>query len=165
MSRPRAYKEVVMVSKNINSKGKLKGKNKKETKTLIGMCPHHRVTKKGKIRAQIFTTNSGLNGETTIYCKRCAAAFRAAFFQNDEIKDIVESMKELNNQNKFSAVATNAGQKTVSYFSNMGIMLESYPKLSKKLRNVAEKKGNMKKKKRNNEYGSAKYGTWITTGH
>lgn len=162
MSKVMRSKELTLVSKNLTGKGKIKGKNKKETKTLRGLCPHHKVTKKGKIRPQFFMGGTNENGQPMLYCKMCGEAFRAPFFDNDEIYQIVDQIKELNNQNKFSAVATNAGQKTISYFCNFGVMLQSYPKLAKKLRNVAEKSGKMKKKKRTQEYGSAKYGSWAS---
>lgn len=162
MSKIMRSKELVLVSKNLNGKGKLKGKNKKETKALRGICPHHKVTKKGKIRAQFFVGGTNAEGQQMLYCKMCGQSFRAPFFDNDEINEIVDRMRELNNQNKFTSVATNAGQKTVSYFATMGSMLQTYPKLAKKLRNVAEKSGKMKKRKREQEYGSAKYGSWAS---
>ena len=67
----------------------------------------------------------------------------------------------MNNQAKFMAVATNSGEHMISYFANMGTMLEFYGKNAKKLRNVAEKQGSVKnKKKKNRNAGSNMYGSW-----
>lgn len=153
-----AIKEVKTVSENLTKKGVLKGKNKKETKALRGMCPHHRLNKKGKIRPTIYSAD----GKTFI-CTSCGETFPAKFFTNEEIKEIMKNMKSLNNQNKFMAVATNSGDKMVSYFCQIGVMLQSYAKHAKKIRNVAEKSGDIRKKKhKRNETGSSALGTWGT---
>ena len=71
-------------------------------------------------------------------------------------------MKEMNNHNKFTSVATNSGDQMIDYFGQFGVMLESYKKNTKKVRNVAEKQGNVKNKKknRNGSNGSSQYGSW-----
>ena len=155
----RANKMVMKVTKSLNKKGKLKGSNKKETKTLIGICPHHKFNKKGKVKPTIFSND----GEYCI-CTLCSKKFPAKFYSNQEIGDIVGEMEMLNNQNKYTSVAINAGDATTEYFCNVGAILTSYKKNSKKVRNVAEKQGNVKKKKKNsnggNGNGSSMYGSW-----
>ena len=150
-------KSVMKVTKSINKKGKLKGHNKKETKMLKGICPHHRINKHGKVKPTIFSND----GEYCI-CTMCGAKFPAKFFTNDEIKTLVNDMEEMNNQNKFTSVATNSGDQMVDYFGQFGVMLKVYKKNAKKLRNVAEKQGNVrnKKKNKNGGSGSSMYGSW-----
>lgn len=147
-------KSVVKVTKCLNKKGKLKGSNKKETKLLKGVCPHHKINKKGKVVPQIFN-----NGDYCI-CTMCQYKFPASFYTNDEIKDTVSDMKEMNNQAKFMSVATNSGDNMIDYFGQFGAMLESYTKNAKKLRNVAEKQGTVKSKKKKRNNGSNMYGSW-----
>lgn len=151
-------KSVLKVTKSIDKKGRLKGSNKKETKVLKGLCPHHRINKNGKVKPTIFSND----GEYCI-CTMCGAKFPAKFFTNDEIKTLVNDMKEMNNQNKYTAVATNSGDNMVDFFSQFGVMLQSYKKNTKKLRNVAEKQGNVRNKKKNKNgggNGSSMYGSW-----
>ena len=155
----RAPKMVMKVTKSLNKKGKLKGNTKKETKTLIGVCTHHKLNKKGRVKPTIFSND----GEYCI-CTMCGKKLPAKFYTNQEIGDIVGEMEMLNNQNKYTSVAINAGDKTVDYFCQMGSMLTSYKKNSKKVRNVAEKQNNVKTKKKgkgnNGGNGSSMYGSW-----
>ena len=148
-------KSVMKVTKSINKKGKLKGHNKKETKMLKGICPHHRINKHGKVKPTIFSND----GEYCI-CTMCGAKFPAKFFTNDEIKTLVNDMEEMNNQNKFTSVATNSGDQMVDFFGQFGVMLQNYKKNTKKLRNVAEKQGNVRNKKNRNAENSSMYGSW-----
>ena len=46
-------KALLQVTKSINKKGKLKGRNKKETKMLKGMCTHHKINKNGKVKMRV----------------------------------------------------------------------------------------------------------------
>ena len=151
----RRLKSVEQISKNVNKKGRIKGKNKRETKALIGMCPHHKYNKNGKLKPTIFSND----GEYCI-CSMCGAKFPASFYKNEEIGEIIGEMKVLNNQNKFSAVATNAGTEMNDFFAQFGVMLQHYKKNSKKVRNVAEKQGRVKEKKKQHNGGSSMYGSW-----
>ena len=153
-------KSVIEVTKACTKKGKLKGDSKKKTKTLIGICPHHKLNKKGKIKPTIFSND----GEYCI-CSMCGEKFPGSFYNNDQLSQIIGDMKELNNQNKYTSVAINAGDQTVDFFAQMGVMLNSYKKNSKKVRNVAERQGSVKKKKNKNRgggngSGSSMYGSW-----
>lgn len=150
-------KSIMKVTRSINKKGKLKGHSKKETKVLKGICPHHRLNKHGKVKPTIFSND----GEYCI-CTMCGYKFPAKFYTNGEIKNLVGEMKEMNNHNKFTSVATNSGDQMIDYFGQFGVMLESYAKNTKKLRNVAEKQGSVKNKKnrKNNNSGSSQYGSW-----
>lgn len=147
-------KSVIKVTKSLNKKGKLKGSNKKETKMLKGICPHHKITKKGKVVPTIFN-----NGDYCI-CSICGGKFPASFYTNDEMDTIVGGMKEMNNQAKFMSIATNAGDQMSDYFATMGSMLVSFKKNAKKLRTVAEKQGSVREKKKKRNQGSSMYGSW-----
>ena len=153
----RIPKIVKRISTATTKKGVIKGKNKKETKALIGGCVHHRLTKHGKLKSSIIIPD----GEEC-HCTLCEGTFPARFYTNQEIREIVEAFIELNNQNKFTAVATNAGEEVVDYYVQAGMIASSYYKNSKKLRNVGEKQDNVKKKKNrhNDNSGSSAYGSW-----
>lgn len=147
---------VMQTTKAINKKGKLKGKNKKETKVLRNACPHHRINKHGKLKSTIWTNESEY-----CVCTLCNKKFPAHFFKDEEIDTVVEGIEELNNQNKFTAVSTNAGEDAVKYYAQMGVMLGKYRKMSKKTKALAEKQNNVhKKKNKNRNTGSSMYGSW-----
>ena len=144
------------VSKSITKNGKIKGRNKKETKTLKALCTHHRRNKHGKLKAMIFSPD----GENCV-CPACKGKFPASFYSNDDIKDTITPIEELNQQNKYTAVAINAGNETINFFCQFEVMLKHYPKMAKKVRNVAEKQGQVKdKKNKNRGKGSSMYGSW-----
>ena len=151
-----ANKNVVKVTKSMNKKGRLKGTNKKETKTLKGMCPHHKINKNGKTKPTTFITDG------YCICKMCGAKFPARFYNNDTLDEVIDGMKELNNQNKYASVAVNSGDKMVDFFCTFGVMLTTYKKNSKKIRAVAKKQGELNKKKNKSSGGSSMYGSWGT---
>ena len=148
-------KSVVEVTKAINKKGKLKGKNKKETKTLKGICPHHKITKRGRIKPTIF-----INSDEYAICTLCKHRFPTRFLDDDQLDERIDAMEELNDMNKFAAVATNSGDSMSDYFSNMGAMFTTYKKNSKKLRAVGRKRDKIQKKKKQQRTGSSMYGSW-----
>ena len=150
----KAAKNVVKVTKSTNKKGNLKGKNKKETKMLKAICPHHRINKKGKVVPTIFN-----NGDYCI-CTLCGAKFRANFYSKEEVKEAVGAMKEMNNQAKFMSVATNAGENMCDYFGSFGAMIGTFSKNMKKITKVAQKQGAVKEKKKKHDQGSSMYGSW-----
>lgn len=153
-----ANKNIVKITKSINKKGRLKGSNKKETKILNGICTHHKINKHGKIKPTTF-----VNADEYCICKICGAKFPARFYDNDALDDIIDGMKELNNQNKYTSVAINSGDKMTDFFCTFGAMLTTYKKNSKKIREVARKRGDIKKKKDKSRGGSSMYGSWGTT--
>lgn len=147
---------VQMVTRAVNKKGELKGKNKKETKALKAICPHHRYNKKGKLKPTFF-----MNQDGTCICTMCGARFRTNFYNNDEIGQIVGDMKSVNEQAKFISVAAGLGEKTTEYFSQFGGLLSKYKKTYKKARNIASKQDQISnKKKKKNRTGSSQYGSW-----
>lgn len=144
-------------TKYMAKKGKLKGKNKKETKLLRGACVHHYYNKKGNLKPLFFKQDDYM------ICNMCKAKVPLKFFSNEKIDKTVENMTLLNNHNKYTATAIGAGDKTVEYFSKMGADLTLYAKMSKKVRNIGKKAGTVKKKKKNKKRsGSQIYGSWET---
>lgn len=157
MADLKKVKALQLVSKSVNKKGKLVGKNKKETKMLKAVCPHHRINKHGKVKPTFMN-----NGEGTCVCTMCRATFPAKFFKDEKLDGIIGDMKTVNEQAKFMAVATGAGNQTIDFFTQFGVMLANYKKAYTKERNVAEKQSNVKNKKKKKSYESNQYGSWTT---
>lgn len=152
------YKQVSKLTKCLNKKGELRGSNKKETKMLKGICVHHKYNKNGKLKSTLFN-----NGDEYCLCTMCGQKVLPKFYEKDEVKDNVKAMKEMTNQLKFMAVATNSGENMVNYFCECGAMLQSYKKNAMKLTTIAKKQGNVKNKKKNKNgggSGSSQYGSW-----
>lgn len=148
-------KAVIQISKNLSKHGKLKGKNKKETKALKAAYPFHKINKKGRVVPTTFIQN-GYNIDT-VTSKR----FPARFFSKDEIKDKLENMEELINQGKFFSVATNAGDGMVDYFCKFAVEFSRFKKNFKKVSKIATKQSSFKDKKKNkNKDVSSSYGSW-----
>lgn len=147
---------VAVVTKYRNKKGDLKGKNKKETKMLKGICPHNCYSKKGKKKPTIFNNNDG-----TCICTMCGEKFPAKFYDNQELGNIVGDMKTLNNQAKYIATASDAGNDTVKFFSEVGVNLVNYKKYYKRVRKYVSTHDRIKnKKKKKQTAGSSQYGSW-----
>ena len=83
---------VIEVTKNLNKKGRIKGKNKKETKALKGMCVHHKLNNKGRIKPTLVGASKGY-----CYCSLCGARVPTKFFQ---IEDKVLLYYDSNNRLK-----------------------------------------------------------------
>jgi hypothetical protein len=152
-------KVVYQTTKVLNKKGEIKGKNKKETKSLKGACPHHKYNKKMKMKPTIFRT-----GDDYAICEACGARFPVKVFEDEELNARVKSFEEMNNQAKYIAVAVGAGNEAADYFSKLGSIIKPFQKHYKKIRTVAQKKNsiNKKKNKKGNRIagGSAQYGSW-----
>lgn len=150
-------KPLIKVTQALNKKGKIKGHNKKETKILKAMCPHHRINKKGQSVPKLYN-----NGDYCI-CPMCKGFFKPDFFEKEFVKNTVSDMTEITNQAKFMAVATGAGSKAVEKFCTVSVDLVGYTKAYEKLKAVAQKQGNIKnKKKKHVNRGSEAYGSWGT---
>lgn len=141
---------------HVSKKGKIKGKNKKETKILKGMCPHYRLGKNGKLKNMIVR-----QGDKMV-CKLCGEVFPARFFSDEELDKIIGDFKMSLNENKYITMYFNGGAKTTEYLMQLGGMISQYPKISKRLRDVAQKKGKIKNHKDKKKYqgGSSVYGDW-----
>lgn len=149
------------VTDSLNKRGQIKGNTKKETRALKGLCVHHKLNKKGKVKPDI--SNHG-NGECS--CNMCEHTFSAKIPSHDKVVETIDEMIRLNNQAKFMAVAVDSGDETIKYFAAMGVQLMNYRKTYEKLKNVAERQENIKKGKNKgkgrNDFngGSTNYGSW-----
>lgn len=146
-------------NKSLKKKGKIKGKNKKETKILRGMCPHYMLSKKGKLKNMI------VKDDNECICPICKKSFPGKFYDDDKIDSIVDNTERLLNQAKYISIAIGAGAKTTEYLMQTSGMLVNLKKVTRRLRDLARKKGNIKSKKKQNGYGSERYGSWSINNH
>jgi hypothetical protein len=152
------FKAVSAISKSLNKKGKIKGKNKKETKYLMRACTHHYYNRKGKLKPA-FINNS--NGECI--CELCQRSFQTKPETKADVKDKLNPILSLANQAVTAAVAGNLGDKAVDKFVNLKVLLEEFPKDYSRTMKAISKEDNIKKKKKNNNGGgggSSQYGGW-----
>ena len=154
----KTIKAVSTISKSLNKKGKIKGKNKKETKYLKRACTHHYYNKKGKIKAAYFNNS---NGECI--CELCGRSFPTKLETKDEVRNKLETAVGLVNQVSAAAVARSLGEKAVDKFVTLKVLLEEFPKDYSRVMKAVSKEENIKKKKKhhnNNGGGSSQYGGW-----
>lgn len=152
----KTFKAVSAVSKSLNKKGKIKGKNKKETKYLKRACTHHHYNRKGKLKADFFNNS---NGECI--CELCGRSFPTKPETKDNIRNELEGVLGHVNQAVTAAVAGSLGEKAVDKFVNLKVLLEEFPKDYSRTMKAISKEDNIKKKKKNNNGGgSSQYGGW-----
>ena len=150
---------IVMLSEHVNKRGELRGKDKKETKTLKSMCVHHRLNKKGKVKPRIGVDN----GRCT--CEMCGHKFGTRILKHDDVRKIVKPLVELVDQSKYMTVAGDLGDEATNYFCKLAVELDKFPKAYGKVADAVQKKDSVKKKKNKNRKGhggsgSSSYGSW-----
>lgn len=153
----KTFKAVSAISKSLTKKGKIKGKNKKETKYLKRACTHHYYNRKGKLKAAFFNNS---NGECI--CELCGRSFQTKIESKNDVRNKVEDALSLANQAVVAAVSGSLGEKAVDKFVNLKVLLEEFPKDYSRTMNAISKEDNIKKKKKNhnNGGGSSQYGGW-----
>lgn len=165
MSKKKNYdvkrsKAFINVNKALTKKGKIKGTNKKETKTLRELCTHHKRGKDGSIKLAIKPLRGA---ETpTCVCKLCGAKFPMVYSLPEEnLDNLMDEVKDVNNLVKFLAMACRMDPETVDYFAKFGVELKGWKKLAKRTFKVSSKHDRIdkKKKSRNNR---TLYGHWET---
>lgn len=144
---------IMDVTDALNKKGKLKGKNKKQTKILKASCVHHRYTK----RMHIKTTAKPIG--SSLICTACNAEIAKQFFTKDRVKDVCADLREIVEQGKYLSVACNTSNETINYFSRFAVELKMFPKAYMRLSEIANNRGKIKKKK-SEISGSRQYGAW-----
>lgn len=147
-------KPIMDVTKALDRYGKLKGKNKKETKILKYSCVHHRYNRKG---TKVKTTARSVGN--TLVCSACKQEIAKQFFAKDQVKDICRELREVVEQGKYLAVACNTSAETINYFSKFAVELHMFPKAYTRLAEIANNRGKVKKKKKDMS-GSRAYGSW-----
>lgn len=161
MSKKKATRNrpLAELTRNLDKKGRLKGKNKKETKMLKGMCLHHKYNKHGDRKPAIVP-----GGKKFYYCKMCGSTIRLNTYTKEHLTEVVEEMTNINNQAKYLATAVNAGNAAVEYFASCGIALTNYKKYYIRVATIARKQSKIKKRKKRSEGSSAQYGAWRAKG-
>ena len=151
-------KEVERITKNINKKGKIKGKNKKETKFLKVTCPHHYYNRKGKLKPMFFNTNDGY-----CVCEKCGAKIPTKIEDKATVKDYIEPVIGVTDQAITMAVSAGLSDKAVTELTAFKIGLNKFPKLYKKISTAVSREENLRCKKnkgRKGGGGSSQYGNW-----
>ena len=153
----KTLKAVSAISKSLNKKGKIKGKNKKETKYLKKSCLHHVYNKKGKLKPAFF---NNANGECI--CELCGRSFQTKIETKDSVRETVDTVRSLVDQASVAAVSGHLGEKIVDKFVNLKVLLADFPKDYNRTFKAVSKSENIKKKKdrNNNGGGSSQYGDW-----
>lgn len=149
---------VQLITNSLNKHGEIRGESKKETKNLKAMCPHHKMTKKGKIKPTVYNDGNG-----TCTCEMCGHSFTTHLYGNDEVKKSVGEIVQLLDQSRYMAEAADLGKETKAYLAQTSVSMSHFPKTYKKIRKVIEKTENTKRKKnknRNQRGGSESYGGW-----
>lgn len=147
---------VKVIDDFVGKKGKIGKKNKGKNKFMRGLCPHHRIGKKGYPKPAVWK-----NADETATCKICGKKMSTVPYEDHEVKKAVDRIAYINEQQKFMATACNTDKKMRNYFSEMGVLLEFYPKNSKNLAKVARQQNKSKKKKKD-VGSSSSYGSWGT---
>ena len=153
----KTLKAVSVVTKSLKKSGKIKGKNKKETKYLKRACTHHYYNKKGKLKADFFNTSNG-----DCVCNICGRSFPTKLETKDYVREQIETVLGLANQATVAAVAGHLGEKAVDKFVNLKVLLEEFPKDYGRTMKAISKEDNIKKKKNRNKggNGSNQFGNW-----
>lgn len=147
--------QIQKTTKALNKKGQLKGKEQK------GSCLHFKITSKGKKKGMIdYYENYGI-------CRMCQGKINYEIPETGaDIDAVIQPMKDMNDTNKYLAVASDAGDETVKFYSRFGVMLNMYKKPTKKMYKIVQKQsevGNKKNKNKNKNGGgtnSSNYGSW-----
>lgn len=146
---------IMQVTKSLDNKGKIKGKNKKETKVMRWGCVHHRYTKRGRIKSTTIKDGNAL------LCTACKKEISGQFYKDAAVKKATEQLMDVAQQAKFLAVACNTSNRTIDYFSKFSIELHMFPKAYKRVAEIASNRGKSRKKKQRSQYtGSQEYGGW-----
>ena len=120
-----------IISKNLNKKGRIKGKTKKETKALIAMCVHHKK-------------NKTINGQLA---------------SDEEVAEIMKRPLAMIEQMKFMAASMGADKETMRFVTTLSSLNARAPKVYRDMRKIVEKKSHLKNKKTNRNQ-NASFGGW-----
>lgn len=154
------YPIVAKITANVNKKGYIKARsgNKKETKILEDMCMHHIYNKKGKLKEKTYRNNS----DGRMYCSLCGEYIKTTAYKKEEIKELRNKLKVMNNQMKFIAIGIDAGQETEKLLAQFAVQLRKVFKVYGKLTKIANKQNRVKRDKQNNnnKSSSTQYGSW-----
>ena len=148
---------VAFITKHVTKSGKLKGKNKKETKYLKSVCVHFMYNKKGKLKPMFFN-----DGQGECVCKLCARSFPAKIIENKDVDAACKLVISYIDQATAGAVSTGVSSKTIEKFAETKSNLDFFRKKGyKKTVSVVTATDRVKNKKRKNRNsGNTSYGQW-----
>lgn len=151
---------VATITNSLNKHGEIKGQNKKETKNLRAMCPHHRINKKGKIKPTIWNDGNG-----TCTCEMCGAKFTTHLYNKEELDKILGKTKAVLDQSRYMCESADLGKETAQFLADLSVKFSQFGKTYGKMKHSVERSENMKKKKngkgkKTNGSGSENYGGW-----
>lgn len=148
---------VATITANLNKHGEIKGSNKKETKNLKAMCPHHKETKKGKNKAMVWN-----NGDGSLKCTMCDNRVPTDLKSKEDVKKTISPTQDLLSQARYMTVAADLGKEEQAYFARLSVDLANFPKVYGRVKHIVEKRENMRKrkKKNGNRNNSGVYGGW-----
>lgn len=148
---------VATVTDSLNKHGEIRGSSKKETKNLKAMCPHHKITKKGKIKPTIYN-----DGQGTCTCEMCGAKFTTHLYSKEESNKVIGKMKMMLDQARFMNQAADTGKETGLYLAKLSVDLSHFGKTYGRMKKAVERTEDMKKRKNKsrNNAGGSNYGSW-----
>ncbi len=140
----------------VKKNGKLKGKNKKETKIMKMRCMHHVYDKKDRVKPTVKPYKGHL------ICTMCKQDIVTEFYSKAYVKKSVEPVMDIVQQAKYLAVACNTSNETISFISDLSVQLGLLPKTYDRLVDLGSTQGKSKKKKKEKDEwaGSRSYGNW-----
>ena len=151
-------KALRMQFKILKERGKLKGKNKKETEALKHGCVHLKPKKNGKYKPTFI-----IFGDQAV-CKICKAHFPARLLEKSHLNEVYDEAISLADQGTYLASAVNAGPDTLDSFATCKVLLYNIKKAHKRLTKIARKKQDISRKKKSVYAGNTQnnYGYWST---
>ena len=147
-------KSLKAVSSKLNKKGRIKGKNKKETRTLKGMCTHHVLTKKGKIKSRLEKYD-----QDTYVCRLCGHTFHPDFHEGDKLESTIANAKEILDQMKYILVKIGSKPETIDFVCQAAGYFEHIEHMYPKVVSIAKKRDSLKNKNKKRDRGQV-FGAW-----
>lgn len=145
-------------TKHLTKSGKLKGKNKRESKLLRRACPHFIYSKKNKSKLKPMFFN---DGQGKCICKLCGASFPAKIANKSDVKASVETVVGYMNQAIAGAVSTNVSNKSIDKLAITKTSVKEFTKDYQKIMEIVSATDRVKnKKKKKNNSGNNAYGSW-----
>ena len=151
----KSSKSLQLISSKVNKKGRIKGKNKKQTQLLRGCCCHYIINKKGKVKSRLERSEDG----EKLFCTLCGEEFDRNLLNDEQLDETVGAFKEALNQYKLMSVKLNNNIKGIEYGAQLGGQLAPFKKMYKRSRNVIMKQKKVKNNKKNN-FASNSIGSW-----
>lgn len=151
-------KIIDIIEERSDKHGKIRGRNKQETKDLRNSCTHHKVTKKGKIRGTLQPSDV----EGYLYCPKCGKLVSTELATPEMIDENFTETSGLLSQSLYFAQALDAGEGVIRDIAESNIRLMRVKKSVKKLTKMAKKTDNLsdKGKKNKKNVSSATFGSW-----